>query len=109
MYRDNGDVFPCAIYAGETPVGFMLLEEDMDDERLDLWRIMLPPEHEGKGYGTAAIELMISPARGSGRYRHIGLLCGAHNLRARHIYDKLGFMPTGEICHGDVEMRLPLR
>lgn len=108
LYRDEGDVFPFAIYNDDTVVGFMLLEEDIEDERLDLWRIMLPPEHEGKGYGTAAVELMIRYAKDSGRYKRIGLLCSPANHNARHIYDKLGFQPTGEICFGDVEMRLEL-
>ena len=108
LYRDDGDVFPFAIYDDDTVVGFMLLEEDIEDERLDLWRIMLPPEHEGKGYGTAAVKLMIRYAKDSGRYKSIGLLCGPNNHIARHIYDKLGFQPTGEICYGDVEMRLEL-
>ena len=108
LYRDDNDVFPFAIHDDDTVVGFMLLEEDMENERLDLWRIMLPPENEGKGYGTAAVKLMIQYAKDSGRYKSIGLLCGPKNYNARHIYDKLGFQPTGEICYGDVEMRLGL-
>lgn len=108
LYRENNDVFPFAIYDDDNCVGFILLEEDMDDGRLDLWRIMLSPENEGKGYGTAAVVLMIQCARESGRYKRIGLLCGPDNHKARHIYDKLGFCPTGEICYGDVEMRLEL-
>lgn len=108
LYRDDGDVFPFAIYDDDTVVDFMLLEEDMEDERLDLWRIMVSPEHEGQGFGTAAVKLMIQYAKDSGRYKRIGLLCGPKNHNARHIYDKLGFRPTGEICYGDVEMRLEL-
>ena len=108
LYRDDGDVFPFAIYDDDTVVGFMLLEEDMKDERLDLWRIMLPPENEGKGYGTAAVKLLIQYAKESGKYKSIGLLCSPKNDNARHIYDKLGFQPTGEICYGDMEMRLSL-
>lgn len=49
LYRDDGDVFLFAVYDDDIPVGFMLLEEDMDEDRLDLWRIMLAVEHEGKG------------------------------------------------------------
>lgn len=108
LYRDDGDVFPFAIYNDDAVVGFILLEEDMEEKRLDLWRIMLPPENEGKGYGTAAVKLLIQYAKDSGRYKSIGLLCGPKNYNARHIYDKLGFQPTGEICYGDVEMRLAL-
>ena len=108
LYRDDGDVFPFAIYDDDTIVGFMLLEEDLEQARLDLWRIMLSPEQEGKGYGTAAVKLMIQYAKDSGRYRSIYLLCAPENNIARHIYDKLGFRPTGEICFGDVEMGLKL-
>lgn len=108
LYRNDGDVFPFAIYNDDAVVGFMLLEEDMEEKRLDLWRIMLPPENEGKGYGTAAVKLLIQYAKDSGRYNSIGLLCCPKNCNARHIYDKLGFQPTGEICYGDVEMRLEL-
>ena len=108
LYRDDGDVFPFAIYDDDTIVGFMLLEEDMEQARLDLWRIMLSPEQEGKGYGTAAVKLMIQYAKDSGRYRSVYLLCAPENHIARHIYDKLGFQPTGEICYGDVQMKLDL-
>ena len=108
LYREDGDVFPFAIYDDDNVVGFMLLEEDMEEERLDLWRIMFPPENEGKGYGTAAVKLMLQYAANSGRYKSIGLLCSPENHKARHIYDKLGFQPTGEICYGDIEMRLNL-
>ena len=108
LYRDDGDVFPFAIYDDDTIVGFMLLEEDMEQARLDLWRIMLSPEQEGKGYGTAAVELMIQYAKDSGRYRSVYLLCAPENHIARHIYDKLGFQPTGEICYGDIQMKLDL-
>ena len=108
LYRDDGDVFPFAIYDDDTIVGFMLLEEDMEQARLDLWRIMLSPEQEGKGYGTAAVKLMIQYAKDSGRYRSVYLLCAPENHIARHIYDKLGFQPTGEICYGDIQMKLDL-
>ena len=108
LYRDDGDVFPFAIYNDDTIVGFMLLEEDTEEKRLDLWRIMISPEQEGKGFGTAAVELMIRYAKDSGRYQRVGLLCRDTNLNARHIYDKLGFKPTGKICYGDAEMILEL-
>ena len=102
-------MFPCAIYADETPVGFMLLEEDMEAEKLMLWRIMLPPENCGRGYGSRAVRLLIDLARSSGKYSGLYLDCSPENTAARRMYDRLGFMPTGEINHGDVEMYLPLR
>lgn len=108
LYRDNGDVFPFALYDDDTLVGFMLVEEDIDEKRLDLRRFMLSPQREGRGLGTAAVELLIRYARDFRRYSCLQLLCAPENAAARHIYDKLGFRPTGEICFGDVEMGLKL-
>lgn len=108
LYRENEDVFPCAIYHEDTPVGFLLLEEDAQERKLMLWRIMFPPEQENKGYGTAAVRLLISLARESGRYNELYLDCSEKNAAAMHIYRKLGFQPTGDINHGDLEMRLTL-
>lgn len=109
LYRENGDVFPYAIYADETPVGFLLLEEDMDEEELILWRIMFPPEQEGKGYGTASVRLVIDQAKASGKYARLTLTCSPDNHIARHVYEKVGFLPTGNIQHDSVEMYIPLR
>lgn len=108
LYREEGDVFPFALYHGDEAVGFMLLEEDMEDATLILWRIMVDPKHEGKGYGTAAVALLIRYAKEAGRYRTLELDCAPENVRARGIYEKLGFHPTGRMNHGSVEMRLEL-
>ena len=108
LYRDDGDVFPFAIYNDDTIVGFMLLEEETAESSLVLWRVMFPPEYENKGYGTAAIKLLIEYAKNSGRYKNLSLICSPENIIARHIYDKLGFEPTGQILYGDVEMQLNL-
>lgn len=109
LYREAGDVFPCAIYNDREVVGFLLLEEDREEDKLMLWRIMFPPEHEGKGYGTQAVRLLIRLARESGKYEGLYLDCAQDNAVARHVYEKVGFRPTGEINHGDIEMRIALR
>ena len=109
LYRDNNDVFPFAIYADEEPVGFLLLEEDMDENTLILWRIMFPPEHTGKGYGTQAVQLLIKQAKQSGKYDVILLDCAPDNPIARHVYEKAGFTPTGKIEHRSDEMQYRLK
>lgn len=109
LYRDNGDVFPYAIYWDETPVGFLLLEEDMDENALILWRIMFPPQNEGKGYGTKAVQMVIDNARASGKYDVLLLDCDDRNAKARHIYEKLGFTPTGKHEDNNTEFRYLLK
>lgn len=71
-------------------------------------QIVISPEHEGRGYASAAVRLLIRLARESGRYRALYLDCAPDNAAARHTCEKPGFRPTGDINHGSVEMRLTL-
>jgi diamine N-acetyltransferase len=48
-----------AIYAGETPVGFVLLFIDEEEAEYDLWRLMIDKNHQRMGYGTAALRRVI--------------------------------------------------
>ena len=104
LYREDDDVFPFAICDDDLVVGFMMLEEDRDEQKLWLWRIVIDQEQEGNGYATAATKLLIQLARESGKYSGLYLDCAVESTIARHIYDRLGFVSTGEINHGDVEM-----
>ena len=106
LYRDAGDVFPFAIYDDETPVGFMMLDEDVEERYLVIWRIMFPPEHQNKGYGTEAIRQIIRMAEDSGKYDYMLIDYVPENLIAKHVYEKLGFKPTGEISDGEIVMKL---
>ncbi len=108
LYRNDGDVFPFAIYDDDTPVGFLMLEEDAEDGSLILWRIMISSEYGGKGYGTRAIRLLIEQTGACGKYQALKLDCDKTNAAALHIYEKLGFRPTGAVNHGSAEMQLPL-
>ena len=109
LYRENGDVYPFAVHDGETPVGFMLLEEDMDERALIVWRVMFPEEHQNKGYGTEALQQIIRLAAASGKYDRLLLDCKPKNTIAWHVYEKLGFRPTGRsVNEGETEMGLEL-
>ena len=108
LYRDAGDVYPFAIYDEETPVGFMMLDEDLDEKCLIIWRIMFPVEHQCKGYGTAAIREIIRLAKESGKYDFVLIDYAPDNKIAEHVYTKLGFKHTGVFEHGEYELRLDL-
>ena len=108
LYRDEGDVFPFAICYNDTPVGFMMLEEDREDQKLWLWRIMISSEYSGNGYGTAAMQLLFHYIRESGKYSSLYLNCNENNTVAMGLYQNLGFVFTGNTNHADMEMRLDL-
>ncbi len=99
-------MYPFAIYDDEEPVGFMLLDEDLEERSLVIWRIMFPVEHQNKGLGTKAIEKIVQLAKESGKYDFMIIDYVPENKIAGHVYEKVGFKPTGEISNGEIVMRL---
>ncbi len=92
----NPEAWFRAIYADDQPVGFMMLYADEKKPEYFLWRLMVAAEHQGKGYGYQAMELLID---------HVKTLPGALELLASYnpgegdpagFYYKLGFVETGE-------------
>ena len=108
LYYENHDVYPFAIYHGDDVVGFMMLDEDLEEKCMTVWRFMIAPEQQGKGYGQAAMEHIIDLVRKSGKYTHMTLDVVPGNERAMRLYKKLGFAETGEISEGEIVMKLAL-
>jgi len=106
LFREANDVYPFAIYNDDTPVGFMMLDEDLEEKCLVLWRIMFPVEYQNKGYGTQAIQQIVQLAKESGKYDFMILDYVPENMIAKHVYEKLGFKPTGEVDNGEIIMKL---
>ena len=52
-----------AIYAGEDPVGFVMLYDDPEKPEYYLWRLMIAGEHQRKGYGREALRLLVEHVR----------------------------------------------
>ena len=97
-----------AIYAGEEPVGFVMLYDDAEAQEYFLWRFMIAAEHQGKGYGRQALDRVVA---------HVRMRPGARELRSSHVpgdggpaefYRRYGFVETGELNHGQVVIRLDL-
>jgi diamine N-acetyltransferase len=97
-----------AIYAGETPVGFLMLADDPAAGSYFLWRLMIDTGYQGRGYGRRALELLCD---------HVRTRPGATALETSvHpgpsgpglFYEKLGFAYTGEINEGELVMRRAL-
>lgn len=97
-----------AIYADETPVGFLMLSDQPDKGEYFLWRFMVDVQHQGKGYGRRALELLIE---------HVKTRPNAKALFLSHVpgpgspegfYRKLGFEHTGEQAGKELVMKLML-
>jgi diamine N-acetyltransferase len=97
-----------AVYADDTPVGFAMLHEDTEKQEYFLWRFMVAGEHQGRGYGRRALDLVVSRVREQP---------GAKELLSSYVpgkdgpgefYRRYGFVETGEVDDGELVIRLGL-
>jgi len=110
LYRENGDVFPMAIYWNELVVGFLLLEIDKDEAEYFIWRIMIGQQYQGRGYGRKAVEVLIKKAQMDITCNHIIADYVVGNEKMKHLLTSLGFQETGFIEeNNEVAMRLDLK
>lgn len=97
-----------AIYAGEEPVGFVMLSLDPALAEYWIWRFMIDARHQRKGYGQAALELAIDHVRRQPGAREIRLSYVPAPGDPEAFYRRAGFVPTGEVSDGEAVMRRPL-
>ena len=97
-----------AIYADETPVGFIMLFDDADKPDYFLWRLMVAGPHQGKGYGRRAVELLIDYVRTRPEAKELLASYVPIEGGPKEFYLKLGFEPTGEVDDGEIVVRLTL-
>lgn len=97
-----------AIYADDTPVGFVMLYDDDSKPEYFLWRYMIDERYQGMGFGRRALEQL---------FEYVRTRPGATELLTSYVpdaggagpfYEKLGFVPTGKEEEGEVVMRLDL-
>jgi diamine N-acetyltransferase len=96
-----------AIGAGDELVGFAMIYRDPAAGMFYVWRFMIDARHQGRGYGRRAMELLLDEARADGaREITLSVVPGEHS--ALDFYRGLGFEETGNIEHGELELRLSL-
>ena len=97
-----------AIYAGEQPVGFVMLSDKPEKPEYYLWRFMIGADHQGKGYGRRAIELLIEHVRTRPRAEVLFTSVVEAEGGPRLFYEKLGFVSTGRHEEGELVLRYEL-
>lgn len=105
----NPEAWVRAIYADETPVGFLMLADEPDEPEYFLWRFMIDERYQGCGYGRQALELLVD---------HVRTRPGATELLVSYeqgeggpepFYHRFGFEPTGEVIDDEMVARLELK
>jgi diamine N-acetyltransferase len=97
-----------AIYADETPVGFIMLDDQPEKPEYFLWRLMVDARCQGMGFGRRALEQMIEYVKGRPGATELLTSCVQGEGSPQGFYERLGFALTGEYDEGEAVMRLPL-
>ncbi len=87
---------PLAFYAGGGPVGFAMWGFDAEEDSYWIGGLIIGAEHQGKGYGRAAMEALLDHLAAQPGYREAALSYEPENTVARRLYTSLGFVETGE-------------
>ena len=109
-----GEAWPRAIYASDAAVGFLMLNDPSLIARpaqtaFYLWRMMVDQAQHRKGYGRAALGLLIEHVK---TRPHQGVLLTSIVEPAPQLlafYGSLGFEPSDEFDDGERVLRLKLR
>jgi diamine N-acetyltransferase len=103
-----------AVYADEEPVGFVMISDGITVDNPEylgpyyLWRLLIDHRFQGRGYGTAALDLVVA---------HVRTRPEARVLLVSHVpgpsspgpfYERYGFRPTGDVHEGEPVLELAL-
>ena len=104
------------IYNKEDLVGFAMVdyetaeETDIKEPCYFLWRYMIDKNHQGKGYGKAALQQVINLVRtrpmGEAAWFYTSVV--PENVVAHKLYNDSGFVETGDISGGEIVLRLAI-
>jgi diamine N-acetyltransferase len=97
-----------AIYADNTIVGFLMLEDQPEKPEYYLWRFMIDTRWQGMGFGRRAMELLINHVRTRPNAKELLTSVLQAPGGPQGFYEKIGFTLTGEYEEGEAMMNLPL-
>jgi diamine N-acetyltransferase len=97
-----------AIYADETPVGFVMLYLNEDKPLYGVWRFMVDKDHQRKGYGSKAMRQVIEYVKSLPKAEELLVSYAPGEGDPSPFYEKCGFVETGEWEGGEKVMKLAL-
>jgi diamine N-acetyltransferase len=102
----NPFAWPRAIYADETPVGFVMLYDNPHTAEYFLWRLLIDGRYQRLGLGRAAVEQVIDYVAGRPNAVRLGVSYVPAEGSPQPFYSSLGFVETGEVDDGERVMQL---
>jgi diamine N-acetyltransferase len=107
-YFDREITWFRAIYADETPVGFLMLSDDPSMPEYFLWRLMIDASYQKLGFAKQAMLQLFEYVRTRPGAKEIFCSCVPGEGSPQGFYESLGFALTGEVDGDEVVMRRDL-
>ena len=109
----DGRALYWAIYADETPVGFVMISDEVGGPEYFpqyLWKLFIDQRYQGRGYGTATLDLIVEYFRRRPEVEVMRTSAGQGEGSPVGFYEHYGFERTGDIVFDDeVLLQLKLR
>jgi diamine N-acetyltransferase len=109
----DGRALYWAIYADGTPVGFVMISDDVggpDYFPQYLWKLFIDQRYQGQGYGTATLDLIAEYFRRRPEVKVMRTSAGQGTGSPIGFYERYGFERTGDIVFdNEVLLQLELR
>ena len=99
-----------AIYDDETPVGFVMIADDVDDPGYIahfLWKLLIDERYQRRGFGTATLDLIVEFFRNRGAGA-MWTSAGQGDGSPVAFYERYGFERTGDLHGTEVLLRLEI-
>jgi diamine N-acetyltransferase len=101
-----------ALYAGDTPVGFVMISDNIPPGNPELvgpyylWRLLIDTEHQGRGYGTRAVDLAVEYIRTRPKGRELFTSVVEESGSPMSFYLQYGFEKTDRFAEEERVLRL---
>ena len=102
------------IYAEDVPVGFVMISDGIPPGNPELigpyylWRLLVDVAHQGRGYGTQALDLVCDHVRTRPGATVLMTSAGPGDDGPTSFYLQYGFTLTGDVADGEPLLRLTL-
>jgi len=96
------------IYAGDKPVGFLMISDMPEKAEYFLWRLMIDARYQKSNYGRLAMELLIDHVRTRPNAEELYVSYHGGEGGPEGFYQKFGFEHTGDIEDGEILAKMKL-